>query len=120
MHNQSLQLHTPAPTFGSDTIQSNIQLMTRVVQIQLLDKNLKEHKLLVSYEGHGGLYPEYWSDFTVAEELNAALTGFCKANTERNIVAYKSNAYTLINGIYQKTINWVPQIIAGDAVQPLI
>ncbi|PZP44841.1 MAG: hypothetical protein DI598_14045 [Pseudopedobacter saltans] len=90
--------------------QEKINLMSRVVTVRTLDKDMQERNLLISWDDDSVLLPgiDFWS---AAERLNSAAISQIVGKQHCELAGYLSTGYMLKDGIYQKIINWLPHAV---------
>lgn len=88
----------------------NIRLMSRVVTVRTLDRDMKERELLISWDDDSLVLPgiDFWS---AAERFNHAVTSQIVSRQHTELAGYLSTGYKLKDGIYQKIINWLPHAV---------
>ena len=88
----------------------SMNLMSRVVTVRTLDKDMQERKLLISWDDDSVLLPgiDFWS---AAERFNHSIISQIVSKQHCELAGYLSTGYMLKEGIYQKIINWLPHAV---------
>lgn len=92
----------------ADKIAANyFKMMNRIIEVRVLNTELEEARFIVTYDDRNAIFKD-WNCVALAEEFNVAIREPMHTFS-KNLLALKSTGYSLKNGVYQKSIDWLPQ-----------